>query len=117
MPQAFTKSLLNGSTNGKNILVVATATPGTLIHTAVAGTSSLDEIWLYAYNSAATGVVLTLEWGGVASPNDHTKITINPTAGRMLVVDGKLLQNSLVVRAFAGTASVICIDGFCNRIV
>lgn len=115
--QAFTKVILSGSTQGKNILVVATATPGTLIHTAVAGTSSMDEIWLYAYNSSAAGVLLTLEWGGVASPNDHTKITINPQSGRILVVDGKLLQNSLVVRAFAATASVICIDGFANRIV
>ena len=40
----FTKTLLSGSTNGKAILVAATATPGTTIHTAVAGTSSLDEM-------------------------------------------------------------------------
>ena len=34
----FTKKKLSGSTDGKPIAVAATATPGTLIHTAVTGT-------------------------------------------------------------------------------
>jgi len=117
MAQAFTKVLLSGSTNGRAILVAATATAGTLIHTAIAGTSSIDEIWIWAYNGHTADVELTLEWGGVTVPNDHTKITIPFKSGRFLVVDGKLLQNSLVVRAFAGTTNVITIDGYVNRIV
>lgn len=117
MAQAFTKLMLSNSVQGRNILVVATGTPGTLIHAAVAGTSSFDEIYIYAYNSSASAVELTLEWGGTTSPNDHTKLIINPLSGRVMMMDGKLLHNSLVVRAFADTTNVICVDGFVNRIV
>lgn len=114
----FTKQLLSGSTNGKGIKVAATATAGTLIHTAVAGTSSLDEIWLYAHNTSATAVKLTLEWGGVGAPDDHIEITIGTEGtGLILVAPGILLQNGLVVRAFAATTNVINIFGYVNRII
>lgn len=114
----YSKQLLSGSTNGKGIKVVATATAGTLIHTAIAGTSSLDEIWLYGHNTSASSVKLTLEWGGVAAPDDHIEITIGPEGtGLILVAPGILLQNGLVVRAFAGTANVLNIFGYVNRIV
>jgi hypothetical protein len=49
----FSKELLSGSTNGKAIKVAETATAGTTIHTAVSGTASFDEVWLYAHNSSA----------------------------------------------------------------
>ena len=114
---AYSKELLSGSTNGRGIKVAATATAGTLIHTAVAGTSSADEIWLYAHNTSAGAVKLTLEWGGVTSPDDHIEINIGAEGtGLILIAPGILLQNSLVVRAFAGTANVINIFGYVNRI-
>jgi hypothetical protein len=114
----FTKQLLSGSTNGKGIKVVATATAGTLLHTAIAGTSSIDEIWLYAHNTSAASVKLTLEYGGVAAPDDQIEITIGAEGtGLILIAPGILLQNGLVVRAFAGTANVLNIFGYVNRIV
>ncbi len=113
----FTKVLLSGSTNGRGIKVVATATAGTLIHTAVSGTSSLDEIWLYAHNTSASAVKLTLEWGGATAPDDHVEINVGAEGtGLILVSPGILLQNSLVLRAFAGTANVLNIFGYVNRI-
>jgi len=118
MAQAFTKKLLSGSTNGKGILVAATATTGTTIHTAVTGTSSLDEIWLYATNTSAAAVVLNIEWGEAgSSPSTNTVVTIPAKAGRFMVCDGRLLQNGLIVTAFAGTTNVIVIDGYVNAIV
>jgi hypothetical protein len=114
----YSKQLLSGSTNGKGIKVAATATAGTLIHTAVTGTSSLDEIWLYAHNTTSTAVKLTLEWGGVAAPDDHVEINIGAEGtGMILIAPGILLQNGLIVRAFAATANVINIFGYVNRIV
>jgi hypothetical protein len=114
----YSKQLLSGSTNGKGIKVVATATAGTLIHTAVTGTSSLDEIWLYAHNTSSAAVKLTLEYGGVAAPDDHIEINIGAEGtGLILIAPGILLQNGLVVRAFAATANVINIFGYVNRIV
>lgn len=113
----FTKQLLSGSTNGKAIKVAATATAGTTIHTAVSGTSSLDEIWLYAHNSSASTVKLTLEWGEATAPDGNIEINIGAEGtGLVLVAPGLLLQNSLVVKAFAGTANVVTLTGYVNRI-
>ena len=113
----FTKTLLSGSTNGKAIKVVATATAGTTIHTAVSGTSSLDEIWLYAHNSSASTVKLTLEWGEATAPDGNIEINIGAEGtGLVLVSPGLLLQNSLVIKAFAATANVVTLTGYVNRI-
>lgn len=112
----YSKGLLSGSTNGKQIKVAATATAGTLIHTAVSGTTNLDEIWLYAVNSSTSGVKLTIEWGEASAPDGNIEVTVPAEDGYMLVVPGLLLQNGLTVRAFAGTANVILINGYVNKI-
>jgi hypothetical protein len=116
MPTTFTKQLLSGSTNGRPIKVAATSTPGTTIHQAITGTSDLDEIWLYAFNSDTTDRKLTIEWGGTTSPDDTIEITIKAEAGLVVIVPGLLLQNSLYVRAFCETANVVMVTGFVNRI-
>ena len=112
----YSKQLLSGGTNGKNVKVVATATAGTTIHTAVSGTSDMDEIWLYACNTDSTDRKLTLEFGGTTSPDDLVEVTIGAEAGWVLVCPGILLQNSLVVKAFAAAANVVVINGYVNRI-
>lgn len=110
----FSKVKLGGSTDGKGILVVQTATAGTTIHTAHA--TALDEVWLYAVNSSASSVKLTLEWGGVTVPNDLIELTVASESGLVLIAAGLLITNSLLVRAFAATGSVIAIHGYVNRI-
>lgn len=112
----FSKLTLSGSTNGRQILVAATATSGTLVHTAVSGTSSLDEVWIYAMNTSTTATKLTLEYGGTTAPNDHIEITLNGEAGLVLICPGLVLNNGLAIRAFAGTANVIALSGYVNRI-
>ena len=112
----FSKQKLSGSTNGKQIKVAATATAGTTIHTAVTGETNWDEIWLWAVNSSALDVKLTIEWGEATAPDGNIEVTIPAENGYVLVVPGMLLQNELVVKAFAGTANVILINGFVNRI-
>lgn len=115
----FSKTILSGSTDGRSILVAATATAGTLIHTGSTTATTLDEIWLYAVNTSATDVKLTCEWGGVTSPNDHIEYTVKAENGLYLIASGLLIKGNataLVVRAFAGTASVIAIHGYVNRI-
>jgi len=112
----YAKNLLSGSTNGKHIKVAATATAGTLIHTAISGTSGFDEVWIYACNTDTTSRKLTIEWGGTTSPDDTLELTIPAESGYTLVVPGLVLQNGLVVRAFAAVANVIIINGYVNRI-
>lgn len=111
----FSKLALSGSTNGKPIAVAATATPGTTIHTAQAGTAGLDEIWLYAVNATASDVKLTVEFGGTTTA-ENIELTVTAESGLVLVSPGLVLNNSLVVRAFAATANAINISGYVNRI-
>jgi hypothetical protein len=111
----FSKLTLSGSTNGKPIAVAATGTPGTLIHTAQSGTTGLDEIWLYAVNSSSSDVKLTVEFGGTTTA-EQIELTVTAESGLVLVSPGLVLNNSLVVRAFAATTNVVNISGYINRI-
>lgn len=116
--KADKKRLLSGSTDGKQIKVAATATPGTLIHTARTSTNigEYDEIWLYAVNSSSASVKLTIEWGTATAPDGNIEMTIPAEAGYTLVVPGLILQNGMTVKAFAGTANVILINGYINKL-
>ena len=67
-------------------------------------------------NSSASSVKLTIEWGEASAPDGNIELTVLPEAGLVTVIPGLLLQNSLVVKAFAGTANVIMLHGFVNRI-
>ena len=111
---AYTKQLLSGSTNGRGIKVVATATLGTTIHTAHA--TAKDEVYLYAYNSDTADVDLTIELGGVTAPDDNIVITLPVKAGRLCIVDGQPLTGGVVVTAFASSANKVVITGYVNRI-
>ena len=110
----YTKLKLSGSTDGKLVKVVATATTGTTIHTAHA--SALDEVWLYAVNSDTTARKLTIEYGTTTAPDGNIELTVQPESGLVLVVPGLILTNSLVVTAFCATANVVLIGGYVNRI-
>ena len=112
----YSKILLSGGTNGKAIKVAATATLGTTIHTAVSGTSSIDEVWLWAVNTDSADRKLTIEYGGATSPDCLVEMTIPFEDGPYLVIPGWTLQNSLVITAFAATANVVLLNGYVNRI-
>jgi hypothetical protein len=109
----YTRGLLSGSTNGRGVKVVQTATAGTTIHTAVAGTTDMQEVWLWAQNNHTAAVTLTLEWGNV-STDDNIIVSIPSKSGLYLVAPGIMLQNGLVIAAFASTANVIIIHGYVN---
>jgi len=112
----FTKAILSGSTSGKGIPVVAIATAGTLIHTAVAGASAIDEIWLYAVNTSTSAVKLTVEYGAATAPDNNIELTVAAESGLVLVSPGLILNGGLTVKAFAATASVIVLYGYVNKI-
>jgi hypothetical protein len=110
----FSKQLLSGGTDGKNIKVVATGTPGTTVHTAHA--TSKDEVWVWACNTDTSSRKLTIEFGGTTSPDDLIEVTVPAESGTMLIIPGWVLTNSTVVRAFAAAANVVVVNGFINRI-
>ena len=112
------KRKLSESTDGKAIKIAATATAGTAIHTAVAGTTAgtYDEIWLWAFNSYTGNIKLTIEFGGASAPDDNIVVTVPALAGLVPIVPGLILQNGATVKAFASSANVITIIGFVNSI-
>ena len=115
---SFLKRKLSGSTNGLGIKVVQTATAGDTIHTAVAGTTAgtYDEIWLFAYNGDTVARTLTIEFGGATVPDQNIVMTLAIKSGLQLVVPGFILQNGMVVKAFASAANVVVLYGFVNAV-
>jgi hypothetical protein len=107
----FSKLKLSESTNGRSIKVAGTTTN---LHTAHA--TSLDEVWLYAYNSSASAVELTVQWGGTTPPDDSIKITVPSKVGLTLVVPGLIATGSIVVSALAAITNVILVYGYVNRV-
>ena len=116
----FSKIALSGSTDGRMIKVAATVTAGTTLHTGSATPTTFDEIWLYAVNSDTTARKLTVEWGGVSSPDDLIEFTVPAESGLYLITPGLVIKGNattaLIVRAFCATANVVSIAGFVNRI-
>jgi hypothetical protein len=118
----FTKTLLSGSSQGKAIKVAATTSgsAGTTIHATGTSASIIDEVWLYAYNSSSSAVVLTIQWGGVTAVDNETKLSIPATSGLTLVIPGLIITGTgsaaNTIAAYAGTTNVITISGYVNRI-
>lgn len=112
----ITKQKLSGSTNGRGIEIVATSTPGTLLHTAVDAADNLDEVWLWATNTGTTGQKVTLELGGVSVPDDIMEFTLRPEDGAYLMVPGWIYDGGVIVRAFCAVANVVVFHGYVNRL-
>jgi hypothetical protein len=111
----FSKQKFSESTNGRQIKVVATASSGTLIHTAHA--TAFDEVWLYAVNDTATDRLLTIQWGGTTATDDDIEYTVKAQNGLYLIIPGLILTGSTTIRAFcAAAANAIQISGYVNRI-
>ena len=119
MAQAFTRELLSGSTNGLAVKVTGTSTGASVtVHTAISGTTSSDELWLWAQNNDADGETrtLTIEFGGTTDPDNLIIVPIPCKAGPVLVVPGFPLRNGLVVKAWADEANDCQIYGYVNRV-
>lgn len=113
----YSKGLLSGSTHGRGIKVSATSIgSGTTVHTAVASTTEIDLVTLYAYNDDSSARVLTIGWGGTTDPDDLIVLTLQPQAGLALVTADQPIRNSLVVKAAGSAADVIILYGYVNQI-
>lgn len=116
----YSKVALSGSTQGKAIKVAATSSTGTTIHATGTSSSIIDEVWLYAYNSSSGPITLTIQFGGTTAVDNDIKIDLPATSGLTLVVPGLILTGTgaaaNTVYAYAGTADVITISGYVNRI-
>lgn len=114
----YSRAILSGSTSGRPIKIVPTSTPGTTIHTAQAGASAWDEIYVWVTNTSASAVTLTTEFGGTTDPDDlMTKACSIPANSPPIpIITGQNLNGGLVVKMFAGTANVLVATGYVNKI-
>lgn len=106
---------LSGSTDGKQIKVAANSSPGTTIHTATSTSGEYDRVFLWAYNSNTSDVILTIEWGGTTSDDRYSQL-IEFQKGLIYVVPGNVIANGLLVKAYAATADVIYLSGYVYRV-
>jgi hypothetical protein len=92
MANATTIIPLSGSTQGKGIKVVQTSTLGNTIHATTTSATTVDRLYLWAVNSQAAAtastVLLTLEFGGVTSPDNLIQVPIPGQAGEVQLCDG-----------------------------
>ena len=121
MATTYTKVLLSGSTQGAGIKVTGTASGSHVtVHTTGTSSTTIDEVWIYATNTSASAVALTIEYGRTTSPDNTIIQTIAPQSGMVLCLPGLVLTGSgsvaSSVYAFAGTGNVIVVYGFVNRI-
>ena len=112
----FTKFKLSGSVNGRGVVVAATTSGGTTIHTATNVASELDEVWLWAVNHGAAQADLTIEAGLSTASGDRIEVGIPPQQGLIAALPGFVYSGGAVITAFASVASGITIHGFVNRI-
>jgi len=116
----YSKTILSGSTNGRPVLVNTTSSNTCVVHTGSTNTSVQHEVWLYAQNTDTTDRKLTIEFGGVTSPNDLIEQTITAEGGLVLVVPGLVLSGNSTtaprITAFAASANVVTLVGFVNVI-
>jgi hypothetical protein len=116
---AITKEVLSGSTRGRGVLVAATSSTGTTIHTTGTSATNTDEIWLYATNNHTAAVVLTIEYGTTGAANE-IKISVPVKDSLTVILPGMILRGDgsagEVVRAYAAVTNVVTIHGYVNRI-
>jgi hypothetical protein len=110
---AISKVVPSGSSNGAPVKVAATATAGTLFHTAHA--TALDEIYLFLTNTDTLDRKATIEFGDATAPDHNVKITV-PAGDTIIAIAGVPLTNSLTVKVFADAANVVNMLGYINRI-
>lgn len=114
---SYSRILPSGSANGRPIVIAAIVSPGTLVHTAVTGTTSSDEAYLWASNTGTTPAKITLQWGGTTTgDNIATEVVIPPNEVPIPIAFGTSLNNGVEVRAYSDVASAIVITGNVNRI-
>ena len=107
---------LSGSTNGRPIAILSTASPGTTLHTVSTATAIRDHVYGWVWNQATTQSELTIEWGGT-STLDQMTLTIPARDGAYAVLPGAALigATDIVVRAFATATNRLFAFGHVDR--
>ena len=110
--------------DGNPISITDTSGNGTNIHDTSNDETKQDEVWLWATNVHTSDVQVTLHVGylnsGSAAVTERMIVTLPSKSGWTLLLQGIPLRSSgstpRRVAAFAGTADVVNVVGYVNRI-
>ncbi len=112
---AFSIEFLSSSNSGEPIVITATTSPGTLIHTSIAGTSQKDEVFLYVNNTGASVWPIVLEMGNTGMAN-RMIMDIYPKEAPLLISQGFLLNQAGTVRGYSPSGvSGLVVNGYVQR--
>jgi hypothetical protein len=112
---AFTIEFLSASNSGEPIQVAAITSPGTIIHSGIAGTTQKDEVFIYAHNTGTGVFPMILEIGSTGAGN-RVSISIAPQDSYQLIYPGIPINNSAIIRGYCTSgANVILAGGYVQR--
>jgi hypothetical protein len=104
----------DSTTDGKQIDIAATSSPGTTLHTAVTGTSYWDYVTIELCNRDTVARTVTLEWGGTTNA-DRVVLEVAPGLGAVPIVDRRMIRDGHVIRAYCDAANVVSAWGEVHR--
>lgn len=113
------KRKLSESIDGLPILLTSKISASAdTIHTSTNSTTdgTYDEVWLWAFNTHSTNILLTIEFGNNTQSNNININIPSSNNGLTPIVPGFILQNSKTIKAFASIVDKISIVGFINTI-
>lgn len=110
---SFSRQLFSGSTNGKPINIAATASPGTLIHTAHA--TDKDVVYLELCDYGAVDTICTVEIGTTGSYQTF-RVKVLKDSGPVVAIEKITLTGSQEVRVFCSAANEVVAFGHVDRI-
>jgi len=113
---AYTINFLSASAFGAPIQITGTGNVGSnAIHTGIAGTTQMDEVFLYANSTGSQFYPLVLQVAGTGAAYD-LKMTIAPQDSPQLILPGWPINSSLVIKAYSPSGSgMFLIGGYIQR--
>lgn len=116
---AITRRVLSGSTHGQPINLGISQT-GVEVHANTAGSTTLDEVFLWAQNRSSASMAVVGFTFGISGTGNEVRVSVPPNGAAILIPGWTLLGESggtsiACVRAFnvSGCANVF---GYINRI-
>jgi hypothetical protein len=108
--------IFSSSTNGQPVVIDATSSPGTLIHTFATATSAIEDVFVDATNTATTDRILTIEFGATGEARE-IKATIPALTSPYRMISGARIQggSGLTMRAYATATGALRVFGGLNR--
>ncbi len=113
----YSKHIISGSTAGAPIAISASAaSTANALHVCGTGTTTLDEVWVQAFNTSTTDYLLTVLIGGTTT-NNQMMYTVPGQSGPYQILAGHPIHSAATISAFgtAGNLSIKCL-GYVNRI-